>query len=84
MILYFFWSPEPLSILNTLLTTCIFFCPVGEVAHAEETVHTDHPAGPKGEGELPEGEEQPTDDASAGEMEKHQQQDGTLPLCLIR
>lgn len=43
------------------------FCPVGEVARAEETVHTDHPAGPEGEGELPEGEDQPADDAAAGE-----------------
>lgn len=41
--------------------------PVGKVTCAEETVHTDHPAGPKGEGELPEGEDQPADDAAAGE-----------------
>lgn len=40
---------------------------VGEDACSEETVHTDHPAGPKGEGELSEGEEQPSDDAAAGE-----------------
>lgn len=40
---------------------------VGEDACSEETVHTDHPAGPKGEGELSEGEEQPSDDATAGE-----------------
>ena len=34
-------------------------CPAGETAHPEETNITDIPAGPEGEGELPEGEEHP-------------------------
>lgn len=70
-----FTLQQLLSNLNAIFRIILFlsalsFCPVGEAAHAEEAVHADHPAGPEGEGELPEGEDQPADDAPAGETEK--------------
>lgn len=49
-----------------IIPTRLYVTSLGEASGPEETVHPDFPAGSEGQGQLCEGKEQSSDDATAG------------------